>query len=104
MPRRAQRPAGAGGFPDYDDLLERYARGPAATSSGIDYYMAFSCWRLAVISEGVYARYLHGAMGEQVTSTIEMFKVGVDSSPSRRSTRSAGPVADERVPRRFIPR
>ena len=34
--------------------------------SGIDYYVAFSSWRLAVISEGVYARYLHGAMGDQV--------------------------------------
>ena len=40
-------------------------RAPAGTSSGIDYYVAFSSWRLAVISEGVYARYLHGAMGDQ---------------------------------------
>ena len=40
--------------------------------SGIDYYVAFSSWRLAVISEGVYARYLHGAMGDQGLSQADL--------------------------------
>ena len=41
--------------------------------------MAFSSWRLAVISEGVYARYLHGQMGDQVDAeVIETFKVGTE--------------------------
>ena len=31
--------------------------------SDIDFYVAFQYWRLAIIIEGVYARYLHGAMG-----------------------------------------
>ena len=34
--------------------------------------MAFSSWRLAVISEGVYARYLHGAMGDQGIGSAEL--------------------------------
>jgi aminoglycoside phosphotransferase (APT) family kinase protein len=62
---RPNDPTGLDGFPTYDDLLERYARRTGRDLSGIAYYVAFSSWRLAVISEGVYARYLHGAMGDQ---------------------------------------
>jgi aminoglycoside phosphotransferase (APT) family kinase protein len=62
---RGNDPTAAGGFPSYADLLERYAKRTGRDVSGIDYYVAFSSWRLAVISEGVYARYLHGAMGDQ---------------------------------------
>ena len=61
---RANDPTGLEGFATYDELLERYARAHRTRSSSIDYYVAFSSWRLAVISEGVYARYLHGAMGD----------------------------------------
>jgi aminoglycoside phosphotransferase (APT) family kinase protein len=57
--------------------LERYARRTGRDVSGIDYYVAFSSWRLAVISEGVYARYLHGAMGEQAAD-VETFKVATE--------------------------
>lgn len=60
-------PSGAPGFPTYDELIERYAARSGLDVSGIDYYVAFSFWRLAVITEGVYARYLHGAMGDQTT-------------------------------------
>jgi aminoglycoside phosphotransferase (APT) family kinase protein len=79
---RANDPTSAGGFPSYTDLLERYATRTGRDLSGIDYYVAFSCWRLAVISEGVYARYLHGAMGEQDVD-ITQFKVGVDALAAR---------------------
>ena len=58
-------PSGADGFPEYDELVARYAERTGRDVSGIDYYVAFSYWRLAVISEGVYARFLHGAMGDQ---------------------------------------
>ena len=55
-------------------------RAPAATSAAIGYYVAFCCWRLAVISEGVYSRYLHGAMGDAVrrTTVLNGFKVGTE--------------------------
>lgn len=62
---RANDPTGAGGFLSYAEMVERYADRTGRDVSGIDYYVAFSSWRLAVISEGVYARYLHGAMGDQ---------------------------------------
>ncbi|MFZ9385108.1 MAG: phosphotransferase family protein, partial [Ilumatobacteraceae bacterium] len=51
---RANDPTPAGGFPSYASLVERYARTTGRDMSEIDYYVAFSCWRLAVISEGVY--------------------------------------------------
>ena len=62
---RANDPSGLAGFPRYDDLVERYARRTGRDVSNIGYYRAFSSFRLAVISEGVYARYLKGAMGNQ---------------------------------------
>ena len=61
------------------ELIERYAARTGRDLSGIDYYVAFSSWRLAVISEGVYARYLHGAMGDQVADDVlHTFKTGTD--------------------------
>ena len=80
---RANDPTPAGGFPTYADLLERYALRTGRDLSEIDYYVAFSCWRLAVISEGVYARYLHGAMGDQPDVDISTFKVGTEGLAER---------------------
>ena len=79
---RSNDPTPAGGFPTYAAMLERYATRTGRDLGGIDYYVAFSCWRLAVISEGVYARYLHGAMGDQGVD-IEQYKVGVDALAER---------------------
>jgi aminoglycoside phosphotransferase (APT) family kinase protein len=61
---RSNDPTPAGGFLSYADLVERYAVRTGRDVSGIGYYIAFGCWRLAVISEGVYSRYVHGAMGD----------------------------------------
>ena len=77
---RANDPTGIDGFPTYDDLVERYANRTGRDLSNIGYYRAFGAWRLAVISEGVYARYLHGAMGDQEIDqeTLDSFKEGTE--------------------------
>ena len=62
---RINDPTGLEGFPTYAEMVDRYARRTGRDVSDIDYYVAFGSFRLAVISEGVYARYLHGAMGDQ---------------------------------------
>ena len=80
---RANDPTPAGGFPKYADLLERYALRTGRDLADIDYYVAFGCWRLAVISEGVYARYLHGAMGQQDGVDLTTFKVGTENLAER---------------------
>ena len=73
-------PTGIEGFPTYAELVERYADRTGRDLSEIDYYIAFGSWRLAVISEGVYARYLHGAMGDQEIDqeTLDSFKEGTE--------------------------
>ena len=58
-------PTGAGGFPDRPELLEIYQANTGRDLSRINYYRAFSHWRLAAITQGVYKRYLVGAMGDQ---------------------------------------
>ncbi len=80
---RANDPTPAGGFPSYASLVERYARTTGRDVSQIDYYVAFSCWRLAVISEGVYARYLHGAMGKQDGIDLSTMKLGPEGLAER---------------------
>ena len=80
---RTNDPTPGGGFVPYADLLERYATRTGSDLSDIDYYVAFGCWRLAVISEGVYARYLHGAMGNQEGIEIESFKTGTEGLAER---------------------
>jgi aminoglycoside phosphotransferase (APT) family kinase protein len=80
---RANDPTPAGGFPSYASLVERYARTTGRDTSQIDYYVAFSCWRLAVISEGVYARYLHGAMGKQDGIDLSTMKLGPEGLAER---------------------
>ena len=64
-PGRANDPSGLEGFPTYAELVERYANRTGRDVSNVNYYKAFGSFRLAVISEGVYARYINGAMGKQ---------------------------------------
>jgi aminoglycoside phosphotransferase (APT) family kinase protein len=60
---RHNDPTAADGFPSYAAVVERYAERTGRDVSNIDYYVAFSHWRLSVISEGVFARYQKGVMG-----------------------------------------
>jgi aminoglycoside phosphotransferase (APT) family kinase protein len=61
---RMNDPTPAGGFPTYAEIVERYARRTGRDVSAIEYYRAFAAWRVAVIAEGVYARYAQGVMGD----------------------------------------
>jgi aminoglycoside phosphotransferase (APT) family kinase protein len=63
-PKQLNDPSGAIGFPTRAEVIDRYSRGTGRDLSGIGYYEAFSCWRLACIGEGVLARYKAGVMGE----------------------------------------
>ncbi len=76
---RQNDPTVAGGFPPYAELVQRYASRTGRDVSDIAYYVAFGAWRLAVISEGVYARYLHGAMGRQDGVDFDFFRVATES-------------------------
>ena len=77
---RHNDPTSAPGFPTFAEVVERYASATGRDVSAIDYYVAFSSFRLAVISEGVYARYLHGAMGQQdeMAAVLDQFTHATD--------------------------
>jgi aminoglycoside phosphotransferase (APT) family kinase protein len=80
---RPNDPTPAGGFLPYADLVQRYARRTGRDVSAIGYYIAFGCWRLAVISEGVYSRYIHGAMGDGGDVDVSMFKESTETLAER---------------------
>ncbi len=75
--KRGNDPTAAGGFPLYSELVERYANQTGRDVSDVQYYVAFGSFRLAVIAEGVYARYLHGVMGDDKVD-LEQMKAGVE--------------------------
>jgi aminoglycoside phosphotransferase (APT) family kinase protein len=52
------------GFPSRSDLRTRYAARTGRDLGVLAFYSAFAYWKLACILEGVYARYVAGAMGD----------------------------------------
>ena len=70
-------PTSIGGFYTRDELCQRYIEKTCKDLSQINYYRAFSHWRLAAIGQGVYKRYLTGAMGEGREMDLDMQKNSV---------------------------
>jgi aminoglycoside phosphotransferase (APT) family kinase protein len=73
----------ADGFLDRADLAARYAERSGRDISKLDFYTAFAFWKLACIIEGVYARYLGGALGEKDPSELEPFRLQVDGAAQK---------------------
>jgi len=72
-------PTVGGGYPEREELCEIYQNKTGRDLSGINYYRAFSHWRLAAISQGVYKRYLVGAMGESRDVDLDKQKDAVSN-------------------------
>ena len=72
-----QAPTAVGGFFSRDEFLGIYANKTGRDLSDINYYRAFSHWRLAAIGQGVYKRYLVGAMGSERDMDLERQKESV---------------------------
>jgi aminoglycoside phosphotransferase (APT) family kinase protein len=54
----------APGFPTREQLAARYAEASGRDLADLDFYVALGYWKLAIILEGVYARYSAGGYGE----------------------------------------
>lgn len=78
-PAKRKDPTVAGDFPPYTYLLARYAERTGRDLSQVDYYIAFSYWRLAVITEGVYRRFLERNMGPQQDVDLNAIKTGTEA-------------------------
>jgi aminoglycoside phosphotransferase (APT) family kinase protein len=69
----------AAGFPPGEELVARYAERSTVDVSGLNWYIALGCYKLAVIAEGIHYRYTLGQtvgkgfdrMGEMVIPLIE---------------------------------
>jgi aminoglycoside phosphotransferase (APT) family kinase protein len=78
-PDRGEEPVALGqpanlapGFPTKEELRDRYAERSGREISQLDYFVALGYWKLAIILEGVYARYAAGQYGE-VDPGIQQF-------------------------------
>jgi aminoglycoside phosphotransferase (APT) family kinase protein len=68
----------APGFWDRRQLAERYAEVSGRDTSQLDFYVAFAFWKLACIVEGVYSRYLGGALGDRPPAELAPFATQVE--------------------------
>ena len=75
-------PTGVAGFVTRKELVDRYAERSGRDLSDIDFYVAFSHWKTASIVEGVYARYLHGAL-DTTGINLDAFKLSVEMASQR---------------------
>jgi aminoglycoside phosphotransferase (APT) family kinase protein len=73
----AAAPTVVDGFPSRTEMVAHYEELTGRDASRIDYYRAFSYWRLAAIVEGVLARYLKGVMGNAADTSA--FRAQVDA-------------------------
>ncbi len=54
----------APGFPSREELADRYAERSGRDLAALDFFLALGYWKLAIILEGVYARYVAGGYGK----------------------------------------
>lgn len=73
----------AEGFLDRTDLARRYAEKSGRDTSQLDFYTSFAFWKLACIIEGVYARYLGGALGQKDPAELEPFRIQVEGAAQK---------------------
>jgi aminoglycoside phosphotransferase (APT) family kinase protein len=79
----------APGFPSRDEVSSRYAERSGRDLSEIDYYVALGCWKLAIVLEGVYARFAAGQYGktddgfEQFARVVEQLAEAADEAERR---------------------
>jgi aminoglycoside phosphotransferase (APT) family kinase protein len=70
----------APGFWNRQQLAERYAEVSGRDLSQLDFYVAFAFWKLSCIIEGVYSRYLGGALGDRPPEELAPFKLQVEQA------------------------
>ena len=70
----------APGFMNRAELATRYAEVSGRDISSLPFYVSFAYWKLACILEGVYARYLGGALGQRSADELEPFKLQVEGA------------------------
>jgi aminoglycoside phosphotransferase (APT) family kinase protein len=79
----------AAGFPTREQLRRRYEERSGRDLSQLDFYVALGFWKLAIILEGVFARYAAGQYGSddegflQFAKVVERLAQGADEAEQR---------------------
>jgi aminoglycoside phosphotransferase (APT) family kinase protein len=73
----------AEGFLDRGDLVARYALTSGRDLSQLPFYVSFAYWKLACILQGVYYRYLGGALGSRDPAELEPYVAQIDAAAER---------------------
>jgi aminoglycoside phosphotransferase (APT) family kinase protein len=77
------------GFPTRDEIVERYAKASGRDVSQLEFYEALAAYKLAIILEGIHARFLMGkTVGEgfeHIGSLVEIMVQGALDQCSRSS-------------------
>jgi aminoglycoside phosphotransferase (APT) family kinase protein len=73
----------ADGFLDRGDLIARYAAVSGRDLSHLPFYVSFAYWKMACVLQGVYYRYLGGALGSRDPAELEPFVVQIDGAAAR---------------------
>ena len=66
------------GFPKRAELAGLYAEITGRDISKLDYFVALGFWKLAIIAEGVLARFAAGQYGEEVGDVVERSRATID--------------------------
>ena len=79
----------APGFPTRDEVRARYAERSGRDLGQIDFFVALGYWKLAIILEGVYARYASGQYGktdegfQEFAKIVERLAAAADEAANR---------------------
>ncbi|MCY4036176.1 MAG: phosphotransferase family protein [bacterium] len=73
-------PTGVPGFATREEMKDRYQEASGRDLDHFEFYLAFASWKVACILEGVYSRYVSGAMGDKAPPQgVESFAARVDA-------------------------
>jgi aminoglycoside phosphotransferase (APT) family kinase protein len=73
------------GFPRRSELVAHYQRVSGRDVSALDFFVALGYWKLAVIAEGVLARFRNGQYGEENRQAGDEFEAAVETLASAAS-------------------
>ncbi|HMU26588.1 MAG TPA: phosphotransferase family protein [Solirubrobacterales bacterium] len=66
------------GFPTRAELADLYAEINGRDISKLDYFVALGFWKLAIIAEGVLARFAAGQYGDDIGDVVERSQATID--------------------------
>jgi aminoglycoside phosphotransferase (APT) family kinase protein len=78
-----QTPTAIDGFWDRGRMAQRYAELSGRDLTHLAYYTAFAFWKLACIIEGVYSRYLAGALGDVDHADVAHFNREINEASAQ---------------------